>query len=99
VHVRGIAETDVRVSRAATRAYHNYQTPEATPRFMLISRVLTNTCHAPNVRDFGDGAHERGARRAYFAFPLGVRQVFGTNDACRDKCSVLCGDGSCKLRP
>jgi hypothetical protein len=32
-----------------------------------------------------------------FAFPFGVRQVFGAKDACRDKCSVLCGDGSCKL--
>jgi hypothetical protein len=47
-----------------------------------------------------------------FAFPFGVRQVFGSkdacrdkcsvrcdDDACRDKCSVLCGDGSCKLNP
>jgi hypothetical protein len=25
--------------------------------------------------------------------------VFGAKDACRDKCSVLCGDGSCKLNP
>jgi hypothetical protein len=53
-----------------------------------------------------------GPRGRTFAFPFGLGQVFGAKDACRDKCSVrcgddaccdkcsvLCGDGSCKLNP
>ena len=37
-----------------------------------------------------------GPRGRSFAFPFAVRQVFGAKDARRDKCSVRCGHDACR---
>jgi hypothetical protein len=99
-----------RVSGAPTRA-RDYDAPQSSSSQHVQVPILARS-GAPNCccRTSCLPAVDLGPRGRTFAFPYGVRQVFGAkdvcrdkcsvrcgDDACRDKCSALCGDGSCKL--